>query len=79
MRGNTDFVFMVITMSDIKKYIMIDIVAGAACYYAILLPFHSTLASMAGSMFAPMLIRRSLRPSIPQPNKKSFMRIKSRK
>jgi hypothetical protein len=61
LRNEQAFVFVTITLSDIKKYILIDFVAGWVFYFAIKFPFHSLIAASAGSMFGPMLIRQSIK------------------
>lgn len=61
MRKNQAIVFVAIPLSEIKKFILIDLVAGYIIYFAIKFPFHSLIAASAGSMFGPMLIRRSMK------------------
>ncbi|MBM7567530.1 hypothetical protein [Paenibacillus sacheonensis] len=61
MRTKQEFVVVVIPMSEIRKFVVIDIVGGTALYYMLLVPLHSVIAAMTGSMIGPLLIRRSLR------------------
>ncbi|MBO7746246.1 hypothetical protein I8J29_18720 [Paenibacillus sp. MWE-103] len=61
MGSKQEFVVVVVPLSEIKKFVAIDIVGGTALYYLIKLPLHSVLWAMAGSMAGPMLIRLSLR------------------
>ncbi|QYR23219.1 hypothetical protein KZ483_10025 [Paenibacillus sp. sptzw28] len=61
------FVFVVIPLSEIKKFVVIDIIGGTVLYYALKLPFHSVIAATAGSMVGPLLIRRSLKRNRPVP------------
>jgi hypothetical protein len=61
------FVFVVIPLSEVKKFLIIDIIGGTALYYALKLPFHSVIAATAGSMIGPLLIRQSLKRSLPVP------------
>ncbi|WP_336785519.1 hypothetical protein [Paenibacillus sp. MMO-177] len=48
-------------MSEVRKFIIIDIVISTAAYYGLFIPFHSFIAATAGSMTLPMLIRRTLK------------------
>ncbi|MFX3631254.1 MAG: hypothetical protein ACE3L7_00005 [Candidatus Pristimantibacillus sp.] len=61
MRNKEAVVFVAIPLVEIKKFILIDIVAGTALYFAIKFPFHSLIAASAGSMFGPMIIRQSMK------------------
>ncbi|SEO82575.1 hypothetical protein [Paenibacillus sp. OV219] len=61
MTTKQEFVVVVVPMSEIKKFIVIDIIGGTALYYMIKLPLHSVMIGMFGSMIGPLLIRRSLR------------------
>ncbi|AIQ75352.1 MULTISPECIES: hypothetical protein [Paenibacillus] len=61
MRNKQSIVFVTIPLSEIKKFILIDIVAGWVFYFAIKFPFHSLIAASAGSMFGPILIRQSMK------------------
>lgn len=61
MRREHPFIFIVIPMSEIKKYIIIELVVGMACYYVIRVSFHSILGAMAGSWFGPLLLRQSFK------------------
>ena len=59
--NSQSFVMVVIPLSGIKKFVLIDLVAGTAIYYLLMLPLHSFLAASAGSMIGPMLIRQTLK------------------
>ncbi|OMD91530.1 hypothetical protein BSK49_04395 [Paenibacillus odorifer] len=61
MRNKQSIIFVTIPLSEIKKFILIDIVAGWVFYFAIKFPFHSLIAASAGSMFGPILIRQSMK------------------
>ncbi|WP_127584396.1 hypothetical protein [Paenibacillus koleovorans] len=61
MRGKSEYIIVVIPMSEIKKIVWVDVIASTALYYAIQLPVHSFLIASAGSMAGPLLIRWSLR------------------
>jgi len=61
VRNKQSIVFVTIPLSEIKKFILIDIVAGWVFYFAIKFPFHSLIAASAGSMFGPILIRQSMK------------------
>ncbi|AIQ36748.1 hypothetical protein R50345_20155 [Paenibacillus sp. FSL R5-0345] len=61
MRNKQSVIIVTIPLSDIKKYIIFDFVAGSIFYFAIKFPFHSFIAAYAGSMFGPMLIRQSMK------------------
>ncbi|NBD27175.1 hypothetical protein [Paenibacillus glycinis] len=63
MGSKQEFVVVVVVVpfSEIKKFVVIDIVGGTVLYYMLLLPLHSVLAAMTGSMVGPLLIRRTLK------------------
>ncbi|MCM3628641.1 hypothetical protein M3194_14855 [Paenibacillus glycanilyticus] len=61
MGNKQRFVMVVIPMSEIKKFILIDVVISTAAYYALVIPFHSIVAATAGSMTLPVVIRRTLK------------------
>jgi hypothetical protein len=61
VRNKQSIIFVTIPLSEIKKFILIDIVAGWVFYFAIKFPFHSLIAASAGSMFGPILIRQSMK------------------
>lgn len=61
MRNKQAVVFVAIPLTEIKKFILIDLIAGTALYFAIKFPFHSLIAASAGSMFGPMIIRQSMK------------------
>lgn len=61
MPNSQAFVMVVIPLSGIKKFVLIDLVAGTAIYYLLKLPLHSFLAASAGSMIGPILIRQTLK------------------
>lgn len=61
MRKKQAFVFVAIPISEIKKFILIDLVAGYIIYFAIKFPLHSFIIASAGSTLGPMLIRRSMK------------------
>ncbi|MBP3966050.1 hypothetical protein [Paenibacillus lignilyticus] len=61
MGSKQEFIVVVVPMSEIKKFVVIDIIGGTVLYYLIKLPLHSFYAAMVGSAVGPMLIRRSLR------------------
>jgi hypothetical protein len=63
MGKKQDFVVVVIPLSEIKKFIAIDIVGGTVLYYLIKLPLHSVFVSTIGSVVGPILIRLSLKNS----------------
>lgn len=60
LAAKQDFVVVVIPISEIKKFIAIDIIGGTALFYMIKLPLHSVLAGMIGSMIGPLIVRKSL-------------------
>lgn len=61
MKNKESYVFVTIPLSEIKKFILIDFVAGSVIYFAIKFPLHSFIAAYAGSMFGPILIRQSMK------------------
>ncbi|AZN39049.1 hypothetical protein [Paenibacillus albus] len=61
MTTKQEFVVVVVPMSEIKKFMIIDIIGGTALFYMIKLPLHSVMFGMFGSMLGPLLIRKSLR------------------
>jgi len=61
LKNKESFVFVTIPLSEIKKFILIDFVAGTVIYFAIRFPLHSFIAASAGSMFGPILIRQSMK------------------
>ncbi|WP_308637163.1 hypothetical protein [Paenibacillus silvisoli] len=61
LRSKNEIIVVVVPISEIKKFVLIDIVGGTLLYYTIKLPLHSVAAAMIGSMIGPMLIRRTLR------------------
>lgn len=60
MRNKQEILVVVVPLSEIKKFVAIDIVGGTALYYLLKLSLHSMLWAMAGSMAGPMLVRLSL-------------------
>jgi hypothetical protein len=63
MGKKQDFVVVVVPLSEIKKFIAIDIVGGTVLYYLIKFPLHSVFVSTIGSVIGPILIRLSLKNS----------------
>ncbi|MFC5650277.1 hypothetical protein ACFPYJ_14290 [Paenibacillus solisilvae] len=61
MSNSQTFVMVVIPLSEVKKFVIIDLAAGTAIYYLLKLPLHSFLAASAGSMVGPLLIRQTLK------------------
>lgn len=61
MNNKQAFVMVVVPISQIKKFVVIDIVGGTVLYYMLELPLHSVLAATVGSIVGPVLIRRSLK------------------
>jgi hypothetical protein len=61
MDNKRGFVVIVIPLSEVKKFIAIDLVGGTLLYYVLKLPLHSVYAAMAGSMVGPYLIRLSVK------------------
>ncbi|RED66265.1 hypothetical protein [Cohnella lupini] len=61
MEKNRGFVVIVIPLSEVKKFIAIDLVGGTLLYYLLKLPLHSMIAATAGSMVGPYLIRLSMK------------------
>lgn len=55
------YVMVVIPMTEVKKFILIDILISTAAYYAIAIPFHSIIAATTGSMAVPVVIRKTLK------------------
>ncbi|REE83938.1 hypothetical protein A8990_116117 [Paenibacillus taihuensis] len=64
--NSQNFIVVVIPLSEIKKFVLIDIIGGTALYYMIRLPMHSVMAGMIGSMIGPFIVRRSLRGKAPR-------------
>ncbi|MBB3070002.1 hypothetical protein FHS14_002997 [Paenibacillus baekrokdamisoli] len=61
MDNNPPFVMVVIPLSTIKKFIIIDLLAGTAIFHMLKMPLHSFLAASAGSMVGTILIKQSLK------------------
>lgn len=53
------YVFVTIRLSEVKKFVMIDLIGGTALYYALKFPLHSVILASAGSMVGPMIFRRT--------------------
>jgi hypothetical protein len=61
MEKRQAFVFVVITMSEVRKFVAIDLIGGTVLYYALNFSFHSIIAATAGSTIGPLLVRYSLK------------------
>jgi hypothetical protein len=60
MRKRQNYVVVVIPISEIKKFVIIDLVASTALYYIVKFPLHSMVAATASSMLGPYFIRKSM-------------------
>jgi hypothetical protein len=59
--GKQTFVFVVIPMSEVKKFVAIDLIGSTIVYYAMKFSLHSVIVATAGSFIAPMLVKFGLK------------------
>jgi hypothetical protein len=64
MEKRQAFVCVVIPMSEVRKFVAIDLIGGTILYYGLKFSVHSVIAAMAGSMIGPLLVRRSLKAGV---------------
>lgn len=57
--GKRKYVFVVIQASDVKKFVLLDLIGGTLLFYALKFPLHSVVAASLGSMAGSMLLRRT--------------------
>ncbi|ANE47683.1 hypothetical protein SY83_16910 [Paenibacillus swuensis] len=60
MKRNEQILIVIVPMSAIKKFVVIDILASTVIYYCIKFPMHSVIAGTIGSITGPILIRVGL-------------------